>query len=224
MKKHIINFSITAALFVVFAVFTIIAKFVDTSLVLTTNTKIGLSSINKPIFDSIKISDAWSTVSTVLFLVAALVALALIVIGVREFIKTKQLSKVNHKILFLIGLYMLTVFFYFLFEILIVNYRPLLDEGLAKASYPSSHTLLVCVVCLSACFVVPDYIKNKPLKITIISLLILISLLTPVTRMLAGMHWFSDIIGSLLLSAALVMCYYSTTCLVKKSNTEKTPN
>lgn len=224
MKKHIINFSITAALFVVFAVFTIIAKFVDTSLVLTTNTKIGLSSINKPIFDSIKISDAWGTVSTVLFLVAALVALALIVIGVKEFIKTKQLSKVNHKILFLIGLYMLTVFFYFLFEILIVNYRPLLDEGLAKASYPSSHTLLVCVVCLSACFVVPDYIKNKPLKITIISLLILISLLTPVTRMLAGMHWFSDIIGSLLLSAALVMCYYSTTCLVKKSNTEKTPN
>lgn len=224
MKKHIINFSITAALFVVFAVFTIIAKFVDTSLVLTTNTKIGLSSINKPIFDSIKISDAWGTVSTVLFLVAALVALALIVIGVREFIKTKQLSKVNHKILFLIGLYMLTVFFYFLFEILIVNYRPLLDEGLAKASYPSSHTLLVCVVCLSACFIVPDYIKNKPLKITIISLLILISLLTPVTRMLAGMHWFSDIIGSLLLSAALVMCYYSTTCLVKKSNTEKTPN
>lgn len=224
MKKHIINFSITAALFVVFAVFTIIAKFVDTGLVLTTNTKIGLSSINKPIFDSIKISDAWGTVSTVLFLVAALVALALIVIGVREFIKTKQLSKVNHKILFLIGLYMLTVFFYFLFEILIVNYRPLLDEGLAKASYPSSHTLLVCVVCLSACFVVPDYIKNKPLKITIISLLILISLLTPVTRMLAGMHWFSDIIGSLLLSAALVMCYYSTTCLVKKSNTEKTPN
>lgn len=224
MKKHIINFSITAALFVLFAVFTIIAKFVDTSLVLTTNTKIGLSSINKPIFNSIKISDAWGTVSTVLFLVAALVALALIVIGVREFIKTKQLSKVNHKILFLIGLYMLTVFFYFLFEILIVNYRPLLDEGLAKASYPSSHTLLVCVVCLSACFVVPDYIKNKPLKITIISLLILISLLTPVTRMLAGMHWFSDIIGSLLLSAALVMCYYSTTCLVKKSNTEKTPN
>lgn len=224
MKKHIINFSITAALFVVFAVFTIIAKFVDTSLVLTTNTKIGLSSINKPIFDSIKISDTWGTVSTVLFLVAALVALALIVIGVREFIKTKQLSKVNHKILFLIGLYMLTVFFYFLFEILIVNYRPLLDEGLAKASYPSSHTLLVCVVCLSACFIVPDYIKNKPLKITIISLLILISLLTPVTRMLAGMHWFSDIIGSLLLSAALVMCYYSTTCLVKKSNTEKTPN
>ena len=224
MKKHIINFSITAALFVVFAVFTIIAKFVDTSLVLTTNTKIGLSSINKPIFDSIKISDAWGTLSTVLFLVAALVALALIVIGVREFIKTKQLSKVNHKILFLIGLYMLTVFFFFLFEILIVNYRPLLDEGLAKASYPSSHTLLVCVVCLSACFIVPDYIKNKPLKITIISLLILISLLTPVTRMLAGMHWFSDIIGSLLLSAALVMCYYSTTCLVKKSNTEKTPN
>ena len=224
MKKHIINFSITACLFVLFAIFTIVVKFVDTSTVAATNTQIGLSSINKPIFDAIKINDTWKTISTIMFLFAGAVVLTLAVVGIKEFIKTKQLSKVNHKILFLLGLYMLTVFFYFLFEILIVNYRPLLDEGLAKASYPSSHTLLVCVVCLSTCFIVPDYIKNKPLKIALISILILISILTPTTRLLAGLHWFSDIVGSVLLSAALVMCYYSTTCLVKKSNTEKTPN
>ena len=224
MKKHIINFSITASLFILFAIFTIVARFVDTSTVAATNTQIGLSSINKPIFDAIKINDTWKTISTIMFLFAGAVALTLAVVGIKEFFKTKQLSKVNHKILFLLGLYMLTVFFYFLFEILIVNYRPLLDEGLAKASYPSSHTLLVCVVCLSTCFIVPDYIKNKPLKIALISILILISILTPTTRLLAGLHWFSDIVGSVLLSAALVMCYYSTTCLVKKSNTEKTPN
>ena len=225
-KKNIINFSITAGLFVIFAIFTILVKFVDTSLVVATNTKIGFSSINKPIFEALGTSDAWGTISLILFVVAGLVALTLAVIGIKEWFANKQLSKVNHKILFLLGLYTLTVIFYFLFEILAVNYRPLLDEGLVKLSYPSSHTLLICVVCLSACFVVPDYIKNKPLKITITCILIAVSILAPLSRLLAGMHWFTDVVGSLILSVALVMCYYSSTCLVKKQNkqtNEKTP-
>lgn len=225
-KKNIINFSITAGLFVIFAIFTILVKFVDTSLVVATNTKIGFSSINKPIFEALGTSDAWGTISLILFVVAGLIVLTLAVIGIKEWFANKQLSKVNHKILFLLGLYTLTVIFYFLFEILAVNYRPLLDEGLVKLSYPSSHTLLICVVCLSACFVVPDYIKNKPLKITITCILIAVSILAPLSRLLAGMHWFTDVIGSLILSVALVMCYYSSTCLVKKQNkqtNEKTP-
>ena len=225
-KKNIINFSITAGLFVIFAIFTILVKFVDTSLVVATNTKIGFSSINKPIFEALGTSDAWGTISLILFVVAGLIVLTLAVIGIKEWFANKQLSKVNHKILFLLGLYTLTVIFYFLFEILAVNYRPLLDEGLVKLSYPSSHTLLICVVCLSACFVVPDYIKNKPLKITITCILITLSILAPLSRLLAGMHWFTDVIGSLILSVALVMCYYSSTCLVKKQNkqtNEKTP-
>ena len=225
-KKNIINFSITAGLFVIFAIFTILVKFVDTSLVVATNTKIGFSSINKPIFEALGTSDAWGTISLILFVVAGLIVLTLAVIGIKEWFANKQLSKVNHKILFLLGLYTLTVIFYFLFEILAVNYRPLLDEGLVKLSYPSSHTLLICVICLSACFVVPDYIKNKPLKITITCILIAVSILAPLSRLLAGMHWFTDVIGSLILSVALVMCYYSSTCLVKKQNkqtNEKTP-
>ena len=90
MKKHIINFSITAGLFVLFAIFTIVVKFVDTSTVAATNTQIGLSSINKPIFDAIKINDTWKTISTIMFLFAGAVVLTLAVVGIKEFIKTKQ--------------------------------------------------------------------------------------------------------------------------------------
>lgn len=225
-KKNIINFSITAGLFTLFAIFTILVKFVDTSLVVATNTKIGFSSINKPIFEALGTSDVWNTISLILFIFAGIVVFTLAIIGIKEWLTHKQLSKVNHKILFLLGLYTLTAIFYFLFEILTVNYRPLLDEGLVKLSYPSSHTLLICVICLSACLIVPDYIKNKPLKITITCILIAISILAPLSRLLAGMHWFTDVVGSLILSVALVMCYYSSTCLIKKQDkqiNEKTP-
>ena len=224
MKKNILNFTITACLFVLFAIYTIIVKFVDIDFVVQTKTNIGLSTINKYVFKSITPNETWGTISTIILVLACLVVVILATLATLEFIKTKKLSKVNRKILFMLGLYILTVLFYVLFELVIVNYRPLLDEGVAKASYPSSHTLLVCVVCWSACFAVSDYIKNKPAKIAIIAALILISIIAPITRLLAGVHWLTDVIGSLLLAAALVMCYYSALCLIKKSNTEKTPN
>ena len=224
MKKNVLNFSISAGLFVLFAIFTIIVKFVDIDLVINTKTNIGLSTMNKYVFKSITPSDAWKTVSTIILVLACLVVVALAVIATLEFIKSKKLSKVNRKIMFLLGLYIITVLFYVLFELVIVNYRPLLDEGVVKASYPSSHTLLVCVVCLSACFIVPDYIKNKPLKIAVIAVLVALSIFAPITRLLAGVHWLTDVVGSLLLAAALVMSYYSAICCIKKSNTEKTPN
>ena len=226
MKKNIINLSITAGLFVVFAIFTILVKFVDTSMVVATNTTIGFSSINKPIFNAIGASETWNTVSLALFVVAGLVVFAIAIIGLKEWFATKKLSKVNHKILFLLGLYMLATIFYFLFEIIPVNYRPMLDEGLVKLSYPSSHTLLICVICLSACLILPDYITNKYLKATAIAFLILVSLLAPISRLFAGMHWFTDVVGSLILSVALVMCYYSAFCFNKNkkiNNNEKTP-
>lgn len=224
MKKNILNFSITAGLFLVFAIFTILVKFVDTSVVATTGTQIGLSSINKPLFDFFGANETWGTISTLLFVIAGVVVLTLATIAVVEMIKSKSLFKINHKLLLVALLYVLTAIFYVIFEFVIINYRPLLDEGLIKASYPSSHTLLICVVCLSACLIVPDYIKSNPLKITITTILCLISVLAPITRLLAGMHWFTDVVASIILSLALVMLYYSTSSYISsKKQNQKTP-
>ena len=57
--------------------------------------------------------------------------------------------------------------------------------------------------------------KNKITKyVNIMSMLILIVM--PVGRLLSGVHWFTDIIGGLLISASLIMCLYSVLCHVKK--------
>ncbi len=224
MKKNILNFSITAALFLIFAIFTILVKFVDTSVVAATETKIGLSSINKPLFNFFGVSNDWNVISAILFIFAGIVVVVLAIIALKEMIKTKSLFKINHKLLLVALLYVLTAIFYVVFEFVIINYRPLLDEGMLKASYPSSHTLLICVICLSACLIVPDYIKNKPLKITITTILCLIAVLSPITRLLAGVHWFTDVIASIILSLALVMLYYSvSTYITSKKQNQKTP-
>ena len=57
--------------------------------------------------------------------------------------------------------------------------------------------------------------KNKITKyVNIMSMLILIVM--PVGRLLSGVHWFTDIIGGLLISSALIMCLYSVLCHIKK--------
>ncbi len=219
MKKNNINLIITSLLFATFSIFTILLRIVDIGINKTTRTKIGLSSINQPIATAIGTSSAWNTISAITFVLAGLVLAALITIAIIEFAKNKNIFKINPKLLYLIGLYALAGIFYLIFEICIINYRPVLEDGLIKASYPSSHTLLICVICISACFIVPDYIKNKPLKITAIAILLLLSILAPVSRLLSGMHWFTDVVGGIILSLALVMTYLTAINFAKNEAT-----
>ena len=154
-----------------------------------------------------------------------MIVLILGILAIVEFAKYKKVTSINKKILLIVGLYIITGLFYILFEYVIINYRPLLDNGSIKASYPSSHTLLICVISLSACYIVPDYIKNKPLKYSIIAILLIIFILTPLSRLFSGMHWFTDVIGSIILSIALVSTYYSThQLLIEKKSNKKTPD
>ena len=81
-----------------------------------------------------------------------------------------------------------------------------MDEGL-EASYPSSHTVLAVCVFASAIFEVGRYIKNAALKSVSTVICVIFTALTVVFRMLSGVHWLSDIMGGLILSAALIFLF-----------------
>ena len=53
---------------------------------------------------------------------------------------------VDFSILILGGFYIVVAGLFLFFEICVVNYRPVLIEGILEASYPSSTTLLVLCV------------------------------------------------------------------------------
>ena len=115
----------------------------------------------------------------------------------------------DKKLIALAGLYALTVFFYALFEMIVINYRPIIMPGeiYVEASFPSSHTMLVCVIMGSAFFVLVDYVESKGIRIVMQYVCLFIAAVTAIGRLLSGVHWLTDIIGGVLISLALVTLF-----------------
>jgi undecaprenyl-diphosphatase len=105
--------------------------------------------------------------------------------------------------------YGLVVGIYVLFELVIINYRPVLVEGELEASYPSSHTLMSTFILLSTAYLINHLFKDshKVIKNILIIICYILCALMVVFRLLAGVHWLSDIIGGLFISLCLYFAY-----------------
>ena len=62
-------------------------------------------------------------------------------------------------------LYVIVAASYLFFEKVIINYRPMImpDGDGPEASFPSTHTFLVCTIMGSAIFVIAKLVKNEML-------------------------------------------------------------
>jgi undecaprenyl-diphosphatase len=118
--------------------------------------------------------------------------------------------------------YALVICCYVFFEVVVINFRPVLVEGQLEASYPSSHTVLTVCIMGTAALQLHRLLQNKkPLRIGAEILAVLIAGVTVVGRLLSGVHWFTDIVGGLLLSAALLVLYVAVSKYVdRKKNAE----
>ncbi len=111
------------------------------------------------------------------------------------------------RILVLGGFYIVVMTVYLLFETVVINYRPVLINGFSEASYPSSTTMLVMCVIPTAIMQFNARIKNNVIRRVIAFALTAFILFMIIGRLVSGVHWLTDIIGSVLLSAGLVMMY-----------------
>jgi undecaprenyl-diphosphatase len=127
--------------------------------------------------------------------------------GLIQWIKRKSFLKVDYDILVLGGFYAVVLAFYAFFEVVVVNYRPVLIEGVLEASYPSSTTVLVLCVMLTALMQLWNRIGNKTAKIVIAIAILAFTAFMVIGRLVSGVHWVTDIIGGALLSASLVTLY-----------------
>ena len=131
-------------------------------------------------------------------------ALFFAISGLIQLIKTKNLLKVDHEILMTGIIYAIVIILYILFEKLAINYRPVvLDKGL-EASFPSTHTMVILSIAGTAIPVAGKYFKH-PLIIKIFSIAVM--WLTIICRLLSGVHWFTDIIGGVLISLCLISLF-----------------
>ena len=88
-----------------------------------------------------------------------------------------------------------------------VNYRPILIEGVLETSYPSSTTMLMMCVMPTAMMEFKRLIRNKVLRIAVISASGVFTATMVIFRLVSGVHWLTDIIGGAFLSAGLVLLY-----------------
>ena len=209
MKKNKlkINAILSGVLTLCFVLFTILVKCVDTAYVGATDKKIGFSSLNAIFYNNIQVSDLFDKLSDVLMIISiAIIALA-VVVSVVQLVKRKSLKKIDREFYAFAIVLVLMVCVYVMFEIIDLNFRPVLIDGKVEASYPSSHTMLELTVFM--CLMVYGLSNLKSNKQKIICSLVLGALIIAVVlfRVLSGMHWATDIIASIILSLMLTSYY-----------------
>ena len=185
-----------------FALWTVLIQCVDVQTVGQNGTKIGFADFNVWVHQLTGVHMTLYTITDWLGLVPIIICLCFGVMGLVQLIKRRKLLKVDPDILLLGVYYVLVIACYLIFEMIPVNYRPVLIEGRLEASYPSSTTLLVLSVMPTLMF--QAYRRAG--------------------RLISGVHWATDIIGSILLSAGLFMLYRSAatyTAKAKKADRSK---
>lgn len=131
------------------------------------------------------------------------------IFGLIQWIQRRSLRKVDYNILMLGAFYILVFICYLLFEKVVVNYRPVLIEGMLEVSYPSSTTMLTMSVMLSTHIQLRIRIRRCLLYRICSLILAAFTLFMIAGRTLSGVHWLTDIIGGILLSFGLVRLYQS---------------
>lgn len=187
----------------------VLVRFVDVRPIGPEGTSIGLSRLNGFFFRLSGVNILWYHITDWLGVAAILVAFLFAMAGFVQLIKRRSILKVDHEILALGGLYIVVIGLYVLFEIVIVNYRPIImPDGIhPEASFPSSHTMLVCVIMGSAIMLIGKYLKEKPLCRVLRGICAAIIGMTVVGRLTAGVHWFTDIVGGILISIFLLSLF-----------------
>ena len=211
------NFIISSILIFLAIGFTVLVKVVDVKQVGVNETSIGFATVNQFVFNFFGVNMVWYHITDWLGLVPIFMAMTYALIGLIQLIKRKNLFKVDKEIITLGIFYVVVMALYLFFEKVIVNYRPILMNGFIEASYPSSHTLMTICLCGSSIIVNRNLFNNKITKfLNILSIAII--LITIIGRLISGVHWFTDIIGGIFISIALLMTLYSTINLIKKES------
>lgn len=210
MKERAKRYLWTGLFFVAaFAVWTALILIVDVQRIGPMETAVGFASVNGWFHTLTGHHPSLYIITDWLGIVPILVVLLFGAMGLFQLIQRRGLQKVDHDILLLGLYYLLVVFCYLIFEYIPINDRPVLIEGRLEASYPSSTTLLVLCVMPTLAFQAERRLQKKNVKKAIGIGTTLFSLFMVIGRMISGVHWLTDIIGSVLLSAGLFCIYRS---------------
>ncbi len=207
MKKR--SFFVATGTLVLFILWTLLVCFVDVRAIGPEGSFVGFGALNGAIHNITGVNMTLYIITDWLGLVPIVTALSFAILGLVQLIKRKSLLRVDYSILALGVYYIAVIVIYALFEIVVINYRPILIDGALESSYPSSTTILVMTIMPTAVMQLKCRIKNLIFKRILFVVACIFTAFMVIGRLLSGVHWVSDIIGGLILSIGLVLMYYS---------------
>lgn len=213
MKK---KWSIAIGLMVSFVLWTVAVRCVDVAPIGPDGSAVGFATLNGWFHRLTGVHMTLYTITDWLGLVAIAVCFGFAGVGLCQWIRRRSIRKVDVDILLLGGFYVLTIAAYLLFESMVINYRPILIEGYLEASYPSSTTLLTLCVMTTALMQWRRRLRAPVLRRMVMTITVLFIAFMVVGRLLSGVHWLTDIVGGILLSAGLVACYARLCCAINE--------
>lgn len=213
MEKKKKCFCIGGILAMMFGLWTVLIMTIDVRPVGQNGTDIGFAVFNTAFHTLTGVNMTLYTITDWLGLVPIFICMIFGGVGFLQLIKRKSLFKVDRDIIILGIYYIIVIMAYLIFEMIPINYRPIPIEGVMEASYPSSTTLLVLSVMPTLVEQADRRLSNDLIKKLITVFVVLFSLFMVTGRLLSGVHWFTDITGSVLLSIGLYYLYKG--CVLK---------
>ena len=221
MKKRENQYLKTGVIMIVLCmIWTIMIQTVDVQIAGETQTQIGFATLNVWFHNLTGVHMSIYHITDWLGLVPVCICLMFGIIGFTQLMRRKSICKVDSDIILLGIYYVIVIGAYLIFEMIPINYRPILIDGIAEASYPSSTTLLVLSVMPTLSFQGSRRLNNKSTKLFIHIFTAGFSAFMVIGRMVSGVHWLTDIVGSVLFSTGLFYMYLGVVDLSNR-NKEK---
>lgn len=206
-KQNQKNLYVAVCMLVLFVLWTVAVRLIDIKAIGPQGSTVGFATLNLLVHKFTGVHMSLYTITDWLGIVPFVFVIGFGILGIVQWIKRKHLLKVDYSILVLGGFYIVVMAVYVFFEMLVINYRPILINGYLEASYPSSTTMLVMCVMPTAIMHFNCRIKNCLLNRCVIFAIVAFIAFMVIGRLVSGVHWFSDIIGGTMLSTALVLMY-----------------
>lgn len=203
--KRFLVYGIT--LVAAFIIWTVMIQSIDVQPLGVNGTDIGFTTVNCWFHKVTGVNMPVYVLTDWLGLVPIFVCILFGSIGLIQWIKRRSLCKVDYDLILLGIYYIIVIAGYLVFEVIPINYRPILIEGRMEASYPSSTTLLVLSVMPTLVFQVNRRLKNETDKRVIGIITMFFTVFMVIGRLICGVHWFTDIAGAVLLSIGLFWIY-----------------
>ena len=198
------KFGIALGFLAAFLLWTVAVKWIDVQAIGPEGSVVGFAKLNGFIHNRIGVHMGLYTLTDWLSVIPLGLVAGFGLQGLAQWVQRKSLRKVDRDLLILSSFYAAVMAMFLLFEVVVINYRPVLIEGVLEASYPSSTTMLcMCVL--------PTAAMRLRSRRWLAGILMAFTIFMVAARLISGVHWLTDIIGGGLLSASLVMLYDSLT-------------